>query len=581
LIVIAGSAGADATRLSQLSRDVLRHRMHVDPCDLSGLSQLDPNDLYQLRVSALVTRSDADRRLLEPISRLTGLQVLGLSQTGVTDTQVRYLGSLRSLRALELHQESALGNRGLAVLKDLPALEYLDLWTGATDAGLGHVGQLQSLRWLRLRMGRIRGQGLAELAKMPRLERLSLWGETGLSDRHISYLEGLTRLKGLTLWGTDQPLTDRSLASIAKLTSLEELYFIRIATQFSDAGLARLRSLEHLRKVDFGQSMVGDGGVRHLKALPQLESIEGGLHVTAEGMKTLASLPNLKCLHVGLRGPMQGYHGPTGVAELVRLKSLEELFIGGGQWSQEDLLVLGSLTSLKRLHLGMRVDMGDRAMAAIATLKDLEYLGLSAESVSKAGLNHLRGLTNLQTLSVIAHPEASSLIDETPLNLSTLTKLKTLDLRQMPLSDRDLASLPGRRDLEVLRVSGSFTEAAFQYLHDLPSVKFMDIQGIACPTGAGFETLRTFESLGDLKLRGEISDAALRQIPLLPGVWSFEAETEAVISDETVGRLRDCLPDLEYLYIREPRQFGGPRPVRIRGSDGRTGTRRQTPRRRR
>ena len=50
----------------------------------------------------------------------------------------------------------------------------------------------------------------------------------------IRYLEGLTHLKSLTLWGTDDPpLTDASLASISKLTGLEELYFVRIATKFT------------------------------------------------------------------------------------------------------------------------------------------------------------------------------------------------------------------------------------------------------------------------------------------------------------------------------------------------------------
>ena len=43
-------------------------RCHVDPDDLSGLSQLGPRDLYMLKVSSLVRTADADRRVLEPIS---------------------------------------------------------------------------------------------------------------------------------------------------------------------------------------------------------------------------------------------------------------------------------------------------------------------------------------------------------------------------------------------------------------------------------------------------------------------------------------------------------------------------------
>ena len=46
--------------------------------DLSCLSQLDPNDLYRLRIGSMVREAGADDRLLVPISHLTGLRVLGL-----------------------------------------------------------------------------------------------------------------------------------------------------------------------------------------------------------------------------------------------------------------------------------------------------------------------------------------------------------------------------------------------------------------------------------------------------------------------------------------------------------------------
>ena len=130
-------------------------------------------------------------------------------------------------------------------------------------------------------------------SKLPRLERLCLWGETGLSDRHISYLEGLTRLKSLTLWGTNETLTDASLASIGKLTGLEELYFIRIATKFTEAGPAHLKNLKNLRKVGFGTSQIGAEGLQHLAALPKLEAIKS-VKLSTESIQTLASFKNLK-----------------------------------------------------------------------------------------------------------------------------------------------------------------------------------------------------------------------------------------------------------------------------------------------
>lgn len=52
---------------------------------------------------------------------------------------------------LEFEQEPLIGNQGLAVLKDLPHLEYLCLDTGVTDVGFKHLGQFPNLRWLHTR----------------------------------------------------------------------------------------------------------------------------------------------------------------------------------------------------------------------------------------------------------------------------------------------------------------------------------------------------------------------------------------------------------------------------------------------
>jgi len=343
LTVVLRPMKADGARLPDMSRRFLSNRVNADPEDLSGLSDLGPNDLYRLRIESMVRRTDAGSRVLAPISRLTGLQVLGLIQTGVTDSQMHYLKPLQSLRALELHQESSLRNAGLTVLKELPALEYLDLWTGTTDVGFKHLGALQNLRWLRLRTGRTWGPGLAELAKLPRLERLALWGTTGLSDRQVSYLEGLTRLKSLTLWGGNYPLTDASLASIGKLTGLEELSFIRVSHKFTDAGMGHLEQLRNLRKLSFTFCQLGAEGLQHLANLPHLESAR--LALTADAAQVLPSFPSLKSLDVNWIIPPLGTPVPPEVVSAVgELRSLEALSIMGGQWSQEDLLIFGNLS---------------------------------------------------------------------------------------------------------------------------------------------------------------------------------------------------------------------------------------------
>ena len=428
-------------------------RIRKEPDDLTGLSELGPNDLFWLSVgSEIYLRTGADPRIFEPISRLTGLRILTLFTTGITDEGLEHLRPLRSLRGLELMQTS-ISNRGLAVLMDLPALEYLQLM-GVTDAGLKQVAQLSNLRWLSILDVKMWGPGLAELAKLPHLERLCIQGSSPISDQHIKYLEGLTQLKGLTLWGIADRLTDVSLASIGKLKNLEGLHFIRTSPKFTTTGAAHLKELKNLKKVDFAQAWFstegtngGDQVIRHLAALPNLESITGIRYVSAEGMKTLARFRNLKCLHVALKDRRQGYYGPTGLSHLAGLGSLEDLSISSGDaLSDADLASLETLGRLKKLHVGNR-HLTDRNMASFGKLKQLESLsfwafsGAGVSKISKSGLNQLNGLTNLRFLQVNTWGNAAKTdpADEPMLDLSGLKKMKDLYLSGPPLQDSDLA----------------------------------------------------------------------------------------------------------------------------------------------
>lgn len=552
-------------------------RCREDPEDLSGLSSLDPNDLWAIQVSRLVLPARANEQVFEPISRLTGLRVLQLSRTGITDKGLEHLRSLRSLGALEFCNEPSIGSQGLAVLKDLPSLEYLDLYTGVTDAGLKHVAQVKSLRWLRLRTGRIWGPGLAELADLPRLERLCIWGsEQQFSDRHIQYLEGLTHLKSLTLWACCANLTDASLASIGKLEDLEELHFVGWdhPPRFTPAGLSHLTGSKKLREIDFGLTWSGrpngpdgDAVARQLARMPQLESITGLAHLSAEGMKAIANLRNLKRLHVAIAPRPVGYQGDTGLSHLVGLPSLEELRLDGSmELCDADLVCLESMTHLKDLSFS-GVGVTDATMASVGKLHQLERLDMVLVGVTKRGLNQLKGLTNLQTLRVLAHfPDAGPAIDEVPLNISSLRDLKTLSMQGVALRDADLASLAGMSDLEWLVLDSPLTENGLGRLKGLDSLKHMRIDGISCLSGESLARLADFPRLGDLHLHGRITDAALSKVAGSPFLWSFTAGTDEPIRRETIDRLKQALPSIEYIHIDRLPKFpvpsSQPRPAR-------------------
>ncbi|MFB0554494.1 MAG: hypothetical protein ACETWQ_14410 [Phycisphaerae bacterium] len=542
-------------------------RTRKDPDDLSGLSELDPNDLFWLSVGTeMYLRAGADPRIFEPISHLTGLGILSLSSAGITDEGLEHLRSLRSLRGLELTQAS-IGSRGLAVLMDLPALEYLELNTGLTDAGLKQVAQLSNLRWLNIVGGKMWGPGLAELAKLPRLERLCFCG-CPISDRHIKYLEGLTQLKGLTLWGVDA-LTDASLASIAKLKNLEELHFIMASPRFTPAGVARLKELKNLKKVDFAYAWSGYAGeyygdevVRQLAAnLPNLESIKGLSYLSAEGMKTLARFRNLKCLQVALKDRRQGYYGPTGLSHLAGLDSLEELLISSGDaLSDADIACLEPLGRLKKLIVGSK-HLTDRSLASISKLDQLESLsfsvfgGADVSKISKSGLNQLNGLTNLHTLQVNLWGNAAKTDTNNgvTLDLSGLKKMKDMDLG-LQLQDSDLAFLEHLPLLENLAIQpiqpGSpLTGAFLRHLRELPELNRLYVSGLLGCTGENLAYLNGLPKLRTLHLSGDITSTALASLTGPLSLESLYFDTDEPIRKQMVANLAKSHPVIEYIHI--------------------------------
>ena len=535
---------------------------------LAGLSQLGPSDLYNLTLHSFPAKKPAKGPSLESISHLTGLQILSLGTTKVTSDQMASLKPLRSLRALVLVHELSVGSSGLAVLKDLPALEYLDCDTNPTDTGLKHVAQIRSLRQLRVRMGRVKGPGLAELANLPRLERLSLWGTKGLADGHVRYLEGLTNLKSLTLWGSNVRLTDSTLASVSKLSSLEEFHLIRVKTDFTDAGIGQLARLANLRTLDTSPN---DAGV--LASMKRLESVSG-IALNSRNMKALAGLPNLKSLGLSLKAPASGSAGNP-VAMLGELKSLEKLHVrswgmGARLFGDDELASLESAGGLK--DLSIPVDgLTDRGMASLGKLRQLESLSLmgngDSNRLSNRGLNQLNGLSKLEKLSMNMQSKVWLGGDNTPLNLNGLRNLKNIKLISIRLKGSEWAFLAELENLEELWLNycGLCSQDGLRYIKDLPKLKVVDLQNVNCTKGNGLAVLDSLKKLKSIRMIGRITDSALQRLPALPSLQMFDVQTDVPIRPKTVARLKQILPAVRSVNIKQPTQQKPPATTTRRG----------------
>ncbi len=553
---------------------------------LSCLRTLGPDDLLMLTIASEERFPRGEPNVYEQVRHLSGLQILSVAGAGLTGAGLSALEEMHSLRGLSLSAGRWLRETELSDVPDLPSVEWLDSCLGVTDGGLKNLGRLRNLKVLRLWVDRIRGPGLADLARLAHLEHLCLWGEAGPTDEHVRSLEKLTQLKRLTLWG-GPGLTSRSLAAIGRLTGLEELTFIHVPG-LTDEGIQHLGTLERLRYVEF-DGVLGDETIRVLSRLPHLEAIVH-VHPGPEGMTLLGRCRRMKTLDVLFRPSDSGGPATAGLEHLAGLQALQDLTLSGLQIHDADLAHLESLGNLKHLTL-LSQNVTNAALASICKLHGLESLKLYMVHITKKGLNQLNNLKNLKSLVVKTHPRLER-GDDATLNLSGLTGLEKLSLLncQFGLRDEDLAFLPALTELGSLNLAVAKPQSAWGA--NLPGMSKLEQRGLAVldkPVSSDvlkhvgglsqlsyfrlpmmmfsndddFSSLRRLTNLGTVDLRGRIPEAVLYRLDgLPPSVAVLRIRTTEPVSGKTMYHLRQSLPNLFTLDIQhigpDGRSLSGP-----------------------
>lgn len=140
---------------------------------------------------------------LEPLTTLPtdALRRLILLDCPVTDTDIAHIACLTELRLLDLFR-TAITDHACTTIAKLGRLEWLSL-TGTTigDSGVAELRGLHELRRLSLKATLITDQSAEIVASLPRLSWLSLSG-TAMSDRGLRVLSSATSLRTLSVAGT-------------------------------------------------------------------------------------------------------------------------------------------------------------------------------------------------------------------------------------------------------------------------------------------------------------------------------------------------------------------------------------------
>lgn len=271
---------------------------------------------------------------------------------------------------------------------------------------------------------------------------------------------------------TDEEADDAFLLSLNALPRIQNLHINR--GRITDAGLSWLSGRSDLRALKLINVDVSDAGLAHIAGLRSLQSLRiSDTDVTADGLAHLGRLHNLSQLHLWLRGDIGAeldivqeldklkhltVSGPEFTGRhldcLNRLPQLTALSFEKSRVSDESLAQLAGLKSLKQINLSGTA-VTDKVVDTLASMPSLESIDLSRTEIGDDALHRLaehfeRG--RFQKLTILYLNECSG-ISQGMGSISTMTRLRVLELAGSDVTNDDLRFLPSLPELVILDLS--------------------------------------------------------------------------------------------------------------------------------
>ena len=274
-------------------------------------------------------------------------------------------------------------------------LTGLDLW-GASEGALQTVGRLRGLRNLSFVASDLRAPAFDEVSKLTSLNTLTTVN-CRLRPSQLETIGKLTSLEHLelqfTVFGdTSAQRKDR----LGQLTKEEQeryddllkrnpskLHIVQ-AVLLTDRMMPHLGKLTKLRTLKLINTFVSPSSLGHLEALTAMRTLEiSPFEMTPGATRYLQGMSRLRKLR---------YFNADDeiIAELAKIKSLEDLDIWSGEVTDTGALQLAKLTNLERLEIrGNHIT--DEGLKILSQLPRLKYLDLKySERITPAAIAHFR-----------------------------------------------------------------------------------------------------------------------------------------------------------------------------------------------
>jgi hypothetical protein len=396
--------------------------------------------------------------VLERVSRVAGVTTLDLGGSqALTDEGVRHLARLTGLTHLDL-SGTAITDRALQVLRDLPALETISLaMTNVTDEGAAHLGHCDELHRVNLSWTRTGDGALRALAGKRKLHEFASGND--VSDAGIALLHELPVFKS---WHGGE-------VQMALLGYRARPNHLVLRGRFTDRGLQAMGGLDGLFGLDLDDSRLAitAAGLEPLVSLPNL----GWLAVDAKDdwMPSIAAMPQLRFL-----GAQDTMAGDDGFVALSRSRSIE--YIWGRRCHnlrRRGFVALADMPSLRGLSVScLNVDdAGVAALPAFPALRELMPM-----DVPDAGYRHIGRCAQLESLILMYCRDTTDAATE---HITRLRHLSYYFNSYTTITDRTPELLSGMASLERITFDTchGLTNAGVARLARLPRLRELRVSG--------------------------------------------------------------------------------------------------------
>jgi serine/threonine protein kinase len=279
-----------------------------------------------VKVDGHLTRPDMFPKLMSEL-RDTAFKGLWLHETEwLTNEHARLISQLPQLELLVIGVwRSEMNSDGLEHLKRLPKLRILNIgtWDMVNDKNLEILGTFPALEELQLRNGNPSSRGIAQLARLPKLEYLGLSG-TRIGGRVFESPVAFRSLKRLSIRGDARGgVNKHDLQGIDALPSLERLV-IQTQSASPDTWMGHIAGCRKLQVISLQEctGLTNDHLVS-LRKIPGLRVVAiKSNQVTDSAIPILMSIPSLRDAHIKNCGLSEG--GLKRLADLLKSRRENE-----------------------------------------------------------------------------------------------------------------------------------------------------------------------------------------------------------------------------------------------------------------